>query len=396
MTKDEPILIFKDVSKVYRGDNVAVEHVNISINKGEFVCFIGTSGSGKTTIMRTINRMLEPSSGEIIFNGQNIKKLDAVNLRKKIGYVIQSIGLIPHMNIYQNITIVPKLLKWPENKKKAKAKELIKLVELPESYLKRYPSELSGGQQQRVGVIRALAANQDLILMDEPFGALDPITRENLQELVMYLQQQLGKTIIFVTHDMDEALKLATKIVVMDEGKVIQDASPNELLNHPVNDFVRKLIGEERLIQARADITTAEQIMLKDPVSITPGKSLGNAIQIMREKHVDTLLVTDDDNHLKGYIDISSFASHYNRSNSVSDILNTKIFKINTDTLIRDSADRILKQGLKYAPVVDKDNKLQGIVTRSALVNMVYDIIWGNADNAEASVFQDIYEKGGN
>ncbi|WP_057895897.1 ABC transporter ATP-binding protein, partial [Liquorilactobacillus oeni] len=261
MAKKEPILILKNVNKVYKGGNTAISNINLTIQKGDFICLIGTSGSGKTTTMRTINRMIEPTNGEIIYKGQNIRKVDPVKLRKKIGYVIQNIGLIPHMNIYENVTIVPKLLKWSEEKKRAKAKELIKLVELPEEFLDRYPSELSGGQQQRIGVIRALAADQDLILMDEPFGALDPITREGLQELVKNLQENLGKTIIFVTHDMDEALKLSTKIVVMDEGKVIQVGSPQELLRNPANDFVKKLIGEERLLQARADVTTADQII---------------------------------------------------------------------------------------------------------------------------------------
>ncbi|KRL97701.1 betaine/proline/choline family ABC transporter ATP-binding protein [Liquorilactobacillus satsumensis] len=386
MAKEEPLLILKDVSKIYKGGNAAISNINLTINKGDFICLIGTSGSGKTTTMRTLNRMIEPTSGEIIYKGQNIHKIDPVKLRKKIGYVIQNIGLIPHMNIYENVTIVPKLLKWPENKKQAKARELIKLVELPENFLERYPAELSGGQQQRIGVIRALAADQDLILMDEPFGALDPITREGLQELVKSLQEDLKKTIVFVTHDMDEALKLATNIVVMDEGKIVQAASPQELLRHPANEFVRKLIGEERMLQARADVTTAAQIMLKDPVSITLGRSLRSAIQLMRERRVDTLLVTDDEDHLKGYIDLESLAldSSNRRATSVSDILNTKIFRITTTTLIRNSADRILKQGLKYVPVVDQNNKLCGIVTRSALVDMVYDIIWGEKNDTAA------------
>ena len=281
MPEEQPMVLFKDVEKVYRGGNVAVEHINLEIHKGDFVCLIGTSGSGKTTTMRMINRMLEPSGGQILFNGKDIHKIDAVKLRRQIGYVIQNIGLMPHMTIYENITIVPKLLKWPEEKRREKAKELLDLVELPEDYLDRYPSELSGGQQQRIGVIRALAANQDLILMDEPYGALDPITREALQELIKNLQEKLGKTVVFVTHDMDEALKLATKIVVMDHGHIIQNSTPTELLTHPANKFVENLVGQDRLVQARADVTTVEQIMLKNPAAITPGKSLAEAILLI-------------------------------------------------------------------------------------------------------------------
>ncbi|EMB55233.1 betaine/proline/choline family ABC transporter ATP-binding protein [Streptococcus mutans] len=381
MDKD-PVIEFKEVNKIY-GDNVAVKHINLKIMAGEFVCLIGTSGSGKTTILRMINRMLKPSNGKIFIKGEEISDLNPVQLRRKIGYVIQNIGLMPHMTIYENITLVPKLLKWSEDKKKAKAKELIKLVELPEDFLDRYPYELSGGQQQRIGVVRALAADQDIILMDEPFGALDPITREGLQDLVKSLQEKTGKTIVLVTHDMDEALKLATKIVVMDKGHMVQQANPTELLRHPATAFVKKMIGEDRLIQARADVTPVKNIMLKDPVSITPDKSLNDAISLMRQKRVDSLLVTDKDNKLLGMIDVESLNNNYKQNLVVADILNKINFYLEEDQLLRDTAHRILKRGLKYVPVIDKEWYLKGIVTRSSLVDMLYDIIWGNQDTEE-------------
>ncbi|HHF7055263.1 TPA: betaine/proline/choline family ABC transporter ATP-binding protein [Streptococcus mutans] len=381
MDKD-PVIEFKEVNKIY-GDNVAVKHINLKIMAGEFVCLIGTSGSGKTTILRMINRMLKPSNGKIFIKGEEISDLNPVQLRRKIGYVIQNIGLMPHMTIYENITLVPKLLKWSEDKKKAKAKELIKLVELPEDFLDRYPYELSGGQQQRIGVVRALAADQDIILMDEPFGALDPITREGLQDLVKSLQEKTGKTIVLVTHDMDEALKLATKIVVMDKGHMVQQANPTELLRHPATAFVKKMIGEDRLIQARADVTPVKNIMLKNPVSITPDKSLNDAISLMRQKRVDSLLVTDKDNKLLGMIDVESLNNNYKQNLVVADILNKISFYLEEDQLLRDTAHRILKRGLKYVPVIDKEWHLKGIVTRSSLVDMLYDIIWGNQDTEE-------------
>lgn len=381
MDKD-PVIEFKEVNKIY-GDNVAVKHINLKIMASEFVCLIGTSGSGKTTILRMINRMLKPSNGKIFIKGEEISDLNPVQLRRKIGYVIQNIGLMPHMTIYENITLVPKLLKWSEDKKKAKAKELIKLVELPEDFLDRYPYELSGGQQQRIGVVRALAADQDIILMDEPFGALDPITREGLQDLVKSLQEKTGKTIVLVTHDMDEALKLATKIVVMDKGHMVQQANPTELLRHPATAFVKKMIGEDRLIQARADVTPVKNIMLKDPVSIAPDKSLNDAISLMRQKRVDSLLVTDKDNKLLGMIDVESLNNNYKQNLVVADILNKINFYLEEDQLLRDTAHRILKRGLKYVPVIDKEWHLKGIVTRSSLVDMLYDIIWGNQDTEE-------------
>ena len=380
--EDQPMIEFKNVSKIY-GDNAAVDKINLTINPGDFVCFIGTSGSGKTTLMRMINRMLKPSKGDVFFKGQNIAQFNPVKLRRKIGYVIQNIGLMPHMTIYENITLVPKLLKWSEEKKRAKAKELIHLVELPEDFLDRYPSELSGGQQQRIGVIRALAADQDVILMDEPFGALDPITREGIQDLVKSLQEKMGKTIILVTHDMDEALKLATKIIVMDKGRMVQEGTPTDLLRHPATPFVEKMIGEERLIHAKADVTPVKSIMLKNPVSITPDKSLTEVIGLMREKRVDSLLVTENDKTLIGLVDLSALSHRYQKDLLVRDIMTKVSFYVKEDDLLRDTAERILKKGLKYAPVVDKNKHLTGIVTRSSLVDMLYDIIWGSQEAEE-------------
>ncbi|TFJ43080.1 glycine/betaine ABC transporter ATP-binding protein [Carnobacterium divergens] len=377
------MLEFKNVSKIYKGGKKAVDDVNLNFEKGEFIAFIGTSGSGKTTTMRMINRMIEPTSGQILINGEDIAKIDPVELRRKIGYVIQQIGLMPHMTIRENIVLVPKLLKWPEDKRKEIADRLIKLVDLPNDFLERYPSELSGGQQQRIGVVRALAADQDIILMDEPFGALDPITREALQDLVKQLQQEMGRTIIFVTHDMDEALKLADRIVIMREGRVVQFDTPDNILREPADKFVEEFIGHDRLIQARPNIQTVEQVMLKTPISITPGKSLTEAIRLMRDKRVDTLLVTDDAGILKGYIDIESIDYNHRTATSVGDIMSKNVFFVRKDSLLRDTVQRILKRGLKYVPVVDEAGKLVGIVTRASLVDVVYDTIWGDDDSEE-------------
>ena len=254
MAAKPPMVEFKNVSKIYPGGKVAVENINLRIERGEFVCFIGTSGGGKTTTLRMINGMLIPTGGDITVDGKNIHDIDPIELRRSIGYVIQNIGLMPHMTIRDNITLVPKLLKWPKEKRDARAKELIKMVELPEEFLDRYPSELSGGQQQRIGVIRALAADQQIILMDERLVALDPLTREALQRLVKRLQQQMGRTIIMVTHDMDEAIRLADRIVIMDQGHIIQNASPDDVLTHPANEFVANLIVQN--VSARPRSTT--------------------------------------------------------------------------------------------------------------------------------------------
>ena len=217
MPEEQPMVQFKDVEKVYRGGNVAVEHINLEIHKGEFVCLIGSSGSGKTTTMRMINRMLEPSGGQILFNGKDIHKIDAVKLRRQIGYVIQNIGLMPHMTIYENITIVPKLLKWPEEKRRKKAKELVDLVGLPEDYLDRYPSELSGGQQQRVAIGRALVTRPALILADEPTGNLDSKNSQEVLALLQTMSAKYQQTILMITHNKNHA-SAADRIFNMSDG----------------------------------------------------------------------------------------------------------------------------------------------------------------------------------
>ena len=368
---------FQHVSKIYKGGKVAVEDVNLSFEKGEFICFIGTSGSGKTTCMRMINRMTDPSKGKILIDGKSVTDINPVELRRQIGYVIQSIGLMPHMTIRENITLVQKLLKVSQEERNKTAEKMIDLVELPREMLDRYPHELSGGQQQRIGVVRALAADQDIILMDEPFGALDPITRDSLQDLIKDLQERLGKTVVFVTHDMDEALKLASRIVIMSEGRVIQFDTPQNILRNPATTFVEELIGEDRLLQAKPDTTPVKEVMLTTPIAITPEKSLQEAIRLMREKRVDTLLVTDNSNVLKGYIDVESIDRNRGKVTSVGDILNKDVFYVKETALLRDTLQRILKRGLKYVPVVDAENHLVGILTRASLVDIVYDVIWG-------------------
>ncbi|MCT6827164.1 MAG: betaine/proline/choline family ABC transporter ATP-binding protein [Lactobacillus helsingborgensis] len=379
MVEKIPAVEFKDVSKIYpKMKNPAVNHISFEIDQGDFCCLIGTSGSGKTTLMRMINRMNSVTKGEVLVNGKNVKSFNPVNLRRHIGYVIQNNGLMPHMTIKENIVLVPKLLKWPKEKLNDEAKKLIKMAELPESYLDRYPTELSGGQQQRIGVVRALAANQNLILMDEPFGALDPITRESLQNLVQSLQMQLGKTIVFVTHDMDEALKLATKVVVLHDGELVQVGTPDQILHHPANEYVKSLIGKERLSEAKYETVKVKNVMLTNPTKIDLGASLSDALTMMKENRVDTLLVVDHDDHLKGYISIDDLQRNYSPTNSVSDILITKLGTVGPEEYLRDNFSRIMSRNKSYIPVINSDKKLVGIVTRSSLVNVVYEKIWGD------------------
>lgn len=364
---------FKNVTKTY-GNKKAVDNVDIKIDTGSFVCFIGTSGSGKTTTMRMINRMIDPSRGTILIDGEDIQKTNEVALRRKIGYVIQQIGLMPHMSIYENIVMVPKLLKWDETTMREKAEILMKRVDLPMELLDAYPSELSGGMQQRVGVIRALAADQDIILMDEPFGALDPITRDALQRLVKQLQRDMNKTIIFVTHDMDEALALSDKIVVMDHGKVVQQGSPKDILTNPANDFVRSLVGEDRLHQATFEYNSVEQLMIK-PIKVNASVSIAETVRHMQQTRVDDILVVDDENVLIGRVDIRALMRRNNREDAVQTIMKQVTYIHNTTT-IRDAIYYIQELGHRNISVVDSDGKLVGIVTRAAVVGAVYDAFW--------------------
>lgn len=240
---EKTMIQFEHVSKVY-GDKTVVNDINLTIENGEFITILGTSGSGKTTMLKMINKLIEPTSGTILFAGQDIEQLDSVSLRRQIGYVVQQIGLFPHMTVAENIATVPKLLGWDKERIENCVGELLDLVQLPVAdYGQRYPSELSGGQQQRIGLARALAADPDVMLFDEPFGAIDAITRHDLQEELQAIHQTLNqKTFVFITHDIYEAFKLGTRVVIMDNGSICQFDTPENIIKNPGNDFVQKLI----------------------------------------------------------------------------------------------------------------------------------------------------------
>ncbi|WP_394120744.1 ABC transporter ATP-binding protein [Planococcus donghaensis] len=243
---------FENVTKRFPDGTEALKDISLVLPTHELTAIIGPSGCGKTTLMKMINKLEKPTDGSIYIDENPINGMDEVQLRRSIGYVIQRIGLFPHMTISDNVALVPKLLEWPKARKEERVRELLQLVGLdPEIYMDRYPLELSGGQQQRVGVVRALAGDPNIVLMDEPFSALDPISREQLQDELRNLQQTINKTIVFVTHDMDEALKIADSIIVMRDGQVEQTGTPQQLIDDPANEFVRNFIGVERINQKR-------------------------------------------------------------------------------------------------------------------------------------------------
>ncbi|WP_235042366.1 ABC transporter ATP-binding protein [Vreelandella profundi] len=288
-----------NVSKRF-GNEIAVNDISLRIPKGKFCALVGTSGCGKSTTLRMINRLIAHSEGEITLDGASIETYDPVKLRRRIGYVIQHTGLFPHWNVARNIGLVPRLLKWSSADVQARVEELMQLLGLPvDEFGHKYPHQLSGGQAQRVGVARALAANPDIMLMDEPFGALDPITREKLQDELAKLQARMHKTIVFVTHDMDEALKLADHLVVMREGRIVQQGSPLALLKHPADPFVESLLGglERGLKQAALarvkDHMTSMGSALPAQSRIPADFSLRQALSMMLRDHSDRLTVVD-------------------------------------------------------------------------------------------------------
>ena len=233
-----------NVGMTYPCGNVGLKNINLTINESEITVFIGPSGSGKTTLLKMINRLEDNTTGEVKINGKNVKEYNIHKMRWDIGYALQQVALFPHMNVEENIAIVPELKKWKKEKINARIDELLHMVGLePEKYRKRKPSELSGGEAQRVGIARALAADPKIILMDEPFSALDPITRANLQEDVKKLQKQINKTIVFVTHDIEEAFLLGDKICIIQDGELIQSGTKQEIISNPKNDFVKKFIA---------------------------------------------------------------------------------------------------------------------------------------------------------
>ncbi|NGM82442.1 ABC transporter ATP-binding protein [Paenibacillus sp. 7124] len=306
-------IVFQNVTKYYASsESPAVNHVSLTVESGEFVVLLGSSGCGKTTLLKMVNRLYELSEGTILVGGNDNRAVPVNELRRQIGYVIQQSGLFPHMTVEQNVATVPEMLGWDKQKLNKRIDELLELVHLdPKIYRKRYPRQLSGGQQQRVGLARALAADPPYMLMDEPFGAIDTITRASLQDEMLQIQKKLHKTILFVTHDVDEALKLADKIVVMKDGQVIQFDTPLNIIASPKNDFVKELIGGDdlmrqlSLIPARQVMKDADQSMTNAVCgSIAEHVNLKEALALMLKTGNDCILVTDPSGNVAGYVSL--------------------------------------------------------------------------------------------
>ncbi len=375
----ERLIELKQAGKSYDGVKKVVDNLNLIINDGEIVVLIGESGCGKTTTMKMINRLIEPTSGTIEIDGKDIKQFEKIELRRNIGYVIQQIGLFPHLTIAQNIALIPKMVKKDAKAILAKVKELMDMIDLSyEDYADRYPGELSGGQQQRIGVARALANDPDIILMDEPFSALDPITREQLQDELLKLQDELHKTIIFVTHDIDEAFKIGDKVALMKDGAIIQYDTPEGILKNPVNDFVENFIGKDRLWKT-PDMLKASDVMDKKVVTIGSKRSIASAIEIMRESGAQVLVVTEKTAEVKtkilGLVGQNRLRGTQSADLTMKDIMKTDFKSTQMDTCLATVLTMRKENNLSYTPVLDDHKSLVGIITNASILNVITDVM---------------------
>ena len=369
---------FENVSMAY-GTNEIIHNLNLKIEEGQLAVLIGPSGCGKTTTLQLINRLLNPTEGNIFLNGKELRGMDPVKLRRGIGYVIQEIGLFPHMTIEQNIEIVPKLLKWPAEKRQARTLELLKLVGLdPDTYLNRYPVKLSGGQQQRIGLLRALAVEPPVILMDEPFGALDPITRETMQDEIKRLQKKLKKTVVFVTHDMDEAIKIADVIILMKDGRIVQQASPEQLLSSPADEFVEQFIGKHRLYNGKPD--KVMDIMNKRAFAVPKSMGIAQSIALMEQHGVSGILVTDESETLLGYLGIEEIRDEAKIGLTVGDLRFRQLPMVHPETSAQEAFDILIGRKLDILAVVDDDGHIHGVVSKTSMVKALARAVWNRED----------------
>ena len=345
-----------------------LQDINFTIYDGEIVVLIGPSGCGKTTTLKMINRLIEPTAGEILINGENIMEKDPIALRRSMGYVIQQTGLFPHMTVRQNIEVIPRLEKRPAQEISRRTMALMEMVGLdPAQYLDRYPIQLSGGQLQRIGVARAFATDPDIILMDEPFSALDPITRSGLQDSLVSLQSKMKKTIVFVTHDMDEAVKIADRICIMYQGDILQYDKPEAILKNPAHGFVSEFVGKNR-IWSSPEYIRADDIMITSPVTTEPDIPMFKCIEKMRLQKVNSLMVVDHQEHLIGFVKAAWILRAHDREAPVEQVMKTPSVTARPEDSIVDLLQMVRKHDVSAIPVTDRDGILKGLVTNSSLV----------------------------
>ncbi|MCU5772411.1 osmoprotectant ABC transporter ATP-binding protein OsmV [Erwiniaceae bacterium BAC15a-03b] len=345
----------------------AVDNVSLNVPEGEMCVLLGPSGCGKTTTLKMINRLIPSTSGTILINGEDTSNLDTTTLRRNIGYVIQQIGLFPNMTIEENITVVPRMLGWDKKRCKDRASELMSMVALdPTKFLHRYPKEMSGGQQQRIGVIRALAADPPVLLMDEPFGAVDPINREVIQNEFLDMQRQLKKTVMLVSHDIDEALKLGDRIAVFGQGKIVQCASPDELLAKPANEFVGSFVGQDRTLKRLLLVQAGDVTDQQPTITVQKSTSLSDAFGTMDDNDMRSVTVVDDDGKPLGFVKRREARG---ASGVCAEMLHQFTVTGRAEENLRVVLSKLYEHNLVWMPIVDEEGRYSGEISQDYIAD---------------------------
>jgi osmoprotectant transport system ATP-binding protein len=361
---------FRHVTKRYdagaRDTPGAVNDLSLTVPAGRICVLVGPSGCGKTTSLKMVNRLIEPTSGQILIDGQDAAERDPIELRRGIGYVIQQVGLFPHQTIGENVVTVPRLLGWSKERQRARAEELLDLVGLePGRYRDRYPSQLSGGERQRVGVARALAADPPIMLMDEPFGAVDPIVRERLQNEFLLVQERLAKTILFVTHDIDEAIKMGDLVAVMQVGgHLAQYATPTEILAAPASDFVARFVGADRGLK-RLSLHRVADLELEPVVTARPEEDVSTVRERVRTDSFPYLLLVDAENRPIGWVPEDALPAGGPLTEELADPASPLV---DQRTTLKDALSMLLDADVHAAIVTDRGGRLLGLVTVQAII----------------------------
>ena len=370
------MLRFDHVSLSY-GSQKILNDLCFEIEERQFAVLIGPSGCGKTTTLKMINRLIQPDTGKIYLNEEDITSKDKVELRRHIGYVIQQIGLFPNMTVAQNICVVPKLLKYSKEQCDQIVRDMLAMVEMPyEQYANKYPSEMSGGQQQRIGILRALAASPPIVLMDEPFSALDPMTRRSLQQEVKGLQQKLHKTFIFVTHDMAEALDLADVIIFMDHGNIVQMAPPEEMLAHPASGQIQDFLGNFIDTHAQKELTAAD-FMRSGVSTVSARRGVNECVSKMQRRNVDTLIVVDDQDRYQGTVSIADIRLTGHVVKTIEPLIRCNTPTVHTGDSAKDCFDLLISSGAPYLIVLNEEEKVDGIITKTSMTSAMAEQLWG-------------------
>jgi len=354
------LIELKNITKKF-GKQTAVKNLNLKVEKGNITMFIGPSGCGKTTTLKMINRLIEPTSGDILVQGKSVVDMEAVKLRRSIGYVIQEVGLFPHFSVFDNIAVVPRLLEWEESRIEERVEELLHLVTLDSSYAQKYPLQLSGGEQQRVGLARALAADPEVLLMDEPFGAIDPINRLKLHDSFLEIQEEIKKTIIFVTHDINEAVKLGDKIAIMSEGNLVQYDDVEEILQNPKNEFVENLLGRDRSLKALTLEKTKNFVTQDDYLIISPNDDQQSLRQKIKKSQFEQAFILDENGRLIGRKILEVKKGNEELIHDHNPVV------VDRNNNLIEALSTMLESGEHQLPVVNSKGKFTGVINLSSI-----------------------------